>query len=141
MFLLKRLLAALGFYVDSPGEVTNRARRRFELDSDLRASLQNLAEREHRPVEEVAFDLLQQAVDERQAAAASLELWQQLTPRQQEIAALICLGYTNQRIAARLKISPETVKSHIRNLLNRVGARTKADLRRILANWDFSGWG
>ncbi len=141
MFFLRRLLATLGITIDSPGDVTNRARRRFELDRELQASLKNLAEREQRSVEEVAYDLLQQAVDERQAAAASLELWQQLTPRQQEIAALICLGYTNQRIASRLKISPEAVKSHIRNLLIKVGARTKADLRRILAHWDFSGWG
>ncbi len=141
MSFFRRLLYALGFYTHPPGDAVDRTERHFELDDTLQASLQDLADREHREVEEMAFDLLQQAVDERQAAAVSLQSWQRLTPRQHEIAALICLGYTNQRIASRLKISPETVKTHIRNLLNRFGARTKADLRRILAHWDFSGWG
>ena len=141
MSFFRRLLYALGLYTHPPGDTVGRAGRHYELDEALQASLQDLADREQRDVEEVAFDLLQQAVDERQAAVASLERWQQLTPRQQEIAALICLGYTNHRIAARLKISPETVKTHTRNLLVRFGARTKAELRRILVHWDFSGWG
>ncbi len=141
MSLFRRLLYALGLYAPPPGEAVAPAERHFALDESLQVSLQSLADREHRTVEEVAYDLLQQAVDERQAAAASLERWQRLTPRQQEIAAMICLGYSNQHIADRLKLSPETVKTHTRNLLLRFGARTKADLRRMLAHWDFDGWG
>ena len=139
MSLFKRLLYALGFNIHLPSDDADRSERRF--DVTLRASLQDLAAREHRPVEDVAFDLLQQAVDERQAAVAGLEIWQHLSPRQQEIVALTCLGYTNQQIASHLQISPETVKTHIRNVQKRFGARTKTDLRRILAHWDFSAWG
>jgi len=140
MSFFRRLLYALGFYAHPPGDAVGRPERHFELEETLQATLQDLADREHRDVEEVAFDLLQRAVDERQAAAISLERWEQLTPRQQEIAALICLGYTNHRIASRLKISIETVKTHTRNLLRRFGARTKAELRRALSQWDFSDW-
>ena len=39
-----------------------------------------------------------------------------ITPRELEIAKLICLGLTNEKIAKRLKISTGTVKVHVRNL-------------------------
>jgi len=63
-----------------------------------------------------------------------------LTPRQQQTAALACLNFTNRQIAARLGISPQTVKTHIRNLLHRFDLHSKAELRQVLADWDFSEW-
>ncbi len=114
--------------------------REFNLDEDLRALLYDLADVEQRSVDEVANDLIQQALDERREATSSVRIWRLLSPRQQQITALICLGYTNQQIAARLKISPETVKSHIRGVLTRYGLRSKAELSRHLTNWDFSAW-
>jgi len=43
--------------------------------------------------------------------------WQSLSPREQEVTALVCLGYTNGEIASKLKVSPTTIKSHVRNIL------------------------
>jgi DNA-binding CsgD family transcriptional regulator len=88
----------------------------------------------------VANDLIQQALDERLEVTSAVRLWRLLSPRQQQITALVCLGYTNQQIASRLGISPETVKSHIRGVLNRFGLHSKAELNRCLSNWDFSAW-
>ena len=116
------------------------AERSFGFDTQLRASLEDLANREQRPVDEVANDLLQQALGERAAAEVRLLPWWELTPRQQEITALICLGYTNQEMAARLNISPETVKSHVRAILQRFDVHSKAELRDRLTVWDFSRW-
>ncbi len=56
------------------------------------------------------------------------------------MAALLCLNYTNRQVAARLGLSPETVKTHTRNLLAKFQLRTRAELRRALADWDFSAW-
>jgi DNA-binding NarL/FixJ family response regulator len=43
--------------------------------------------------------------------------WRALTPREQDVAALACLGFTNREIAARLNIAPDIVKSRLQNVL------------------------
>lgn len=60
-----------------------------------------------------------------------------LTPREQEVLALIADGLTNERAAAALGISAETVQSHVRNAMAKLDAdsRTQAvatALRRSL---------
>jgi two-component system nitrate/nitrite response regulator NarL len=112
----------------------------FEAEQDLLAELQNLAEQEQRPAEQVAADLLHQALARRKAAETNLLRWQTLSPREQQVAALVCLNYTNRQIAAQLGISQETVKSHIRNLLVKFDLHSKVELRQLLADWDFSEW-
>jgi DNA-binding CsgD family transcriptional regulator len=113
---------------------------RFQLDESYDDLLQQLAELEQRPAEDVAVGLLMNALDERKRAELSLSRWRALSPREQQVAALICLNYTGRQIAARLKISPETVKTHTRNLLNKFELRTRTELRKVLADWDFSAW-
>lgn len=113
---------------------------RFELDSSYDELLQELAELERRPVHEVATGLLMNALDERRQAELNLARWRALSPREQQVAALICLNYTGRQIAARLRISPETVKTHTRNLLNKFELRTRTELRKLLSDWDFSAW-
>ncbi|MDX6398538.1 MAG: two-component system, NarL family, nitrate/nitrite response regulator NarL [Gaiellaceae bacterium] len=44
-----------------------------------------------------------------------------LTPRELEMLALLANGLTNAKIAARLYVSPETVKAHLRNLFGKLG--------------------
>jgi DNA-binding NarL/FixJ family response regulator len=50
-----------------------------------------------------------------------------LTPRQQEVAALIVRGLTNSQIAERLVVSPHTVERHVENIRDklRVSSRTE----------------
>jgi DNA-binding NarL/FixJ family response regulator len=54
-----------------------------------------------------------------------------LTRRELEIVRLVALGATNRDIASRLYLSPETVRSHIRNAMGKVNARTRAQLVAI----------
>lgn len=51
-----------------------------------------------------------------------------LSPRQYEVFIMISNGYTNKEIATALVISPETVKTHIKNVYRRVniGKRSEA---------------
>ncbi|HEX7144900.1 MAG TPA: HD domain-containing phosphohydrolase [Gaiellaceae bacterium] len=51
-----------------------------------------------------------------------------LTPREREVVSLLALGLTGEEIATRLFISPETVRTHIRNAMQRIGATTRAHL-------------
>jgi DNA-binding CsgD family transcriptional regulator len=116
----------------------SRPERGFAVDVQLQTTLEDLAKREKRPVDEVANDLLQQALGEREVAEARLGPWWELTPRQKEIVAMICQGYTNQEIAIQLNISTETVKSHVRTILQRFDVHSKAELRGRLAGWEFT---
>lgn len=48
-----------------------------------------------------------------------------LSPREREILTRIALGATGEQIAAELFISPETVRTHLRNILQKLGAQTR----------------
>lgn len=56
---------------------------------------------------------------------------QALTPREQEIVSEIAMGRRVNEIAARLFISPTTVRTHVRNAMDKVGARSQAQLVAI----------
>lgn len=51
-----------------------------------------------------------------------------LTPRETEVLMLIAEEYTNQEIAEQLFISPHTVVTHRRNLLQKLNAKNTAGL-------------
>ena len=46
-----------------------------------------------------------------------------ITPRDQEVLHLLVQGCSNKEIAGQLKISPRTVKQHLRTLFLRAGIR------------------
>lgn len=49
-----------------------------------------------------------------------------LTSRELEVLQLIAEGFSNTQIAAELVVSPETVKTHIRRLLAKLKATSRA---------------
>ena len=49
-----------------------------------------------------------------------------ITPRELEVLALIAEGCSTGEIARRLWITEETVRTHVRRILERLGARTRA---------------
>ena len=51
-----------------------------------------------------------------------------LTARQQEVAALVAHGFTNRQIAERLGISPFTAETHVRKILDRLGAASRSEI-------------
>ncbi|MFN2527642.1 MAG: LuxR C-terminal-related transcriptional regulator [Candidatus Baltobacteraceae bacterium] len=57
-----------------------------------------------------------------------------LTPREQEVCLLLAEGLTNRAIAQRLFISERTVATHVSSSLAKVGARTRTELARLLAD-------
>ena len=46
-----------------------------------------------------------------------------ITPRDQQVLALLVQGCSNKEIASELSISPRTVKQHLRTLFLRAGIR------------------
>jgi DNA-binding CsgD family transcriptional regulator len=50
-----------------------------------------------------------------------------LTPREREVLSLIVVGQSNSAIAARLVISEGTVKSHVKQILRKIGAANRSE--------------
>jgi DNA-binding CsgD family transcriptional regulator len=50
-----------------------------------------------------------------------------LTQREHQILSLVSAGNTNERVAAELGISAETVQSHIRNVMGKLDADTRTE--------------
>jgi len=51
-----------------------------------------------------------------------------LTAREAQVVRLIARGLDTSEIAATLHVSPNTVRSHVRNAMAKLGARTRAQL-------------
>jgi DNA-binding NarL/FixJ family response regulator len=51
-----------------------------------------------------------------------------LTPREREVIALLVTGQTNSAIAERLVISEGTVKSHVKQILRKLGAVNRSEV-------------
>ena len=56
-----------------------------------------------------------------------------LSPREREVLALVAQGRSNKAIAEALFISPNTIKTHIASLMNKLHADTRAQLAAIAA--------
>ncbi|MBC7335458.1 MAG: response regulator transcription factor, partial [Clostridia bacterium] len=50
----------------------------------------------------------------------------ELTPREREVLALVARGATNKEIAETLFISENTVKNHLRNIMDKLHSKNRA---------------
>ena len=57
-----------------------------------------------------------------------------LTPREREIALLLADGKPNKIVAHELSISPRTVETHRAHLMSKLGARSVAELVRLVVD-------
>jgi NarL family two-component system response regulator LiaR len=69
---------------------------------------------------EVAQSLVQNA---NQSPAPGLDL----TDREREVLALLIEGLNNSRIAEKLTVSPSTIKSHVSNILSKLGVTSRTE--------------
>ncbi len=61
------------------------------------------------------------------ASPATVSTLPPLTPREREILGLVADGLTNDKVAATLDISPETVQSHVRHAMVKLEADTRTE--------------
>jgi DNA-binding NarL/FixJ family response regulator len=54
-----------------------------------------------------------------------------LTPRQIDILRQLCQGHSNKIIAYRLGTTENTVKTHLKEIFKRIGARNRAEAVRL----------
>jgi DNA-binding NarL/FixJ family response regulator len=114
--------------------------RVYSLDESLLLTLKNTAEQLGRSPEEI-LDEVAKLHNERYSKQKILEeQWESLSTREQEVTALICLGYNRNQIAKMLDIMPGTVKTHFESIFKKYDVHTSKHLARLLRDWDMTGW-
>ena len=63
----------------------------------------------------------------RRGRAAALDAVR-MTPREREVIALIAAGKSNKEIATRLNIATDTVKSHVRNVMDKLALHSRLQI-------------
>jgi DNA-binding CsgD family transcriptional regulator len=133
MSIWARLLSVIGLRPIS-------APRKHKVSESMQVTLTTLSQHEGRPEDDLIQDLLAAGLTHYYSFDVLLNQWEALSPRERDVAALVCLGYTNKEIGRRLNISPQTVKTHLRNVLIKFNFRTRFELKINLQGWDFSAW-
>lgn len=119
---------AIGVFAQACRSVTERALLVEEIER-LRASARRNAEHllaltAPDPVENIGSAVASIASPD---DATVPEAHPALTPRENEVLALMSRGATSQEIARRLVLSSGTVKTHARGILRKLGASTRAE--------------
>jgi FixJ family two-component response regulator len=79
----------------------------------------------------VALERDRQQREKNKSLAIIRSSFETLTPREQQVFALVSTGLMNKQIAAQLAVSEITVKVHRGNLTRKMGARSVAELVRM----------
>ncbi len=135
MSLLQRLLRSLLHRKDSAQES-----RVFLQDEELIAVIKDVARQQKRAEKDVVADFTKVGLNQFLTQSELEKRWSALSRREQQVVALICLGYRNYEIAKILVVSPDTVKTHLQSIFNKFDLRSGKELRLALKNWDFHEW-
>lgn len=135
MFLLPRRLRQL-----LEKKKGNDESRIFLQDEEIITVVRKAAKEQGRSEEAIIADLTKAGWDQIQQDAEITDRWDSLSQREQQVVALICLGYRNYQIAEILVIAPETVKTHLQNIFAKFNLRSSKELRLVLKDWNFAEW-
>ncbi len=135
MSLFRRLIQALLQRKNSSQEA-----RVFLQDEELIAVIKDVARQQKRPEEEIVADFTKVGLNQFLTQSELERRWSALSHREQQVVALLCLGYRNYEIAKILVVSPDTIKSHLQAIFNKFDLRSGRELRLALKNWDFNEW-
>ncbi len=114
--------------------------RVFLQDEQLITAIKDVARQQQRTEEEVVADFTKVGLNQFWTQNELKDRWSSLSRREQQVVALICLGYKYHEIAKILVIAPETVKKHLQSIFNKFNLRSSKELRLVLKNWDFQEW-
>jgi DNA-binding NarL/FixJ family response regulator len=114
--------------------------RVFLQDEELVAAIKDVARQQNRAEEEIIADFTKVGLNQLWTQNELEERWSSLSHREQQVVALIRLGYRNYEIAEMLVIAPETVKTHLQSIFNKFDLRSSKELRLALKHWDFREW-
>jgi DNA-binding NarL/FixJ family response regulator len=114
--------------------------RRYSAEEHLVLTLRETAERQGRSAEDVLDDVVRLRDETYQRERYFAERWDSLTSREQEVTALVCLGYKRNQIANILGITSETVKSHLESIFRKFRIYNTRHLSEFLKDRNFAEW-
>lgn len=138
MSLLRRLIQYFQDFLQKKD--SSEQPRVFLQDEELVAAIKDVAKQQNRAEEDVIADFTKAGLNQLWTQNELEERWAALSHREQQVVALICLGYRNYQIAEMLVIAPETVKTHLQGVFNKFNLRSSKELRLALKHWDFREW-
>lgn len=115
-------------------------RYHVEISDNLKVTLSTIAKDEGRPESELIPELLNAGLTQYTSSERLWNKWQTLSLREKDVVAFVCLGYTNQEIALRMNISPNTVKDRLSSVFRKFNIHKRNDLRMLFSLWDFGEW-
>ena len=95
--------------------------------SDLLTTIRKAAEGEIIMPTSLLMGLLMRLPRDKAAAYREDKGWERLTLREQEILELLAKGKSGNEIADELHIAPLTVRTHIRNLMSKMGVHSRLE--------------
>jgi DNA-binding CsgD family transcriptional regulator len=115
------------------------ASRVFSKDEQLVLKVREIAVSQRRGEQEVYDDIIESGMKVLSDKDAYEDIWTSLSAREQQVAALTCLGYRSYEIAGSLGISYETVRTHSKHIYAKFGLNRKG-LRLALSRWNLEDW-
>ena len=138
MSVLRRVIEYLQYLLRKrTGENETRV---FLKDEELVAAVKDVARQQSRAEEDLIADFTKAGLNQLLSQNELEERWASLSHREQQVVALICLGYRNHEIAEALIIAPETVKTHLQRVFDKFNLRSRKELRLALKHWEFREW-
>ncbi len=116
-----------------------RTTRVFLQDEQVVVKIKEIAVTQRRAEQEVYDDIITAGIQALKDKDQYIALWDTLSPREQQVAALTCLGYSSYEMADKLSISYDTVRTHSKHIYDKFGLKRK-ELRLALQSWDFQEW-
>ena len=95
---------------------------------ELRSMIEGVARGEAAIAPTTAFRIIRMFGESGSARDEAAERSRRLTDREREVLELVTAGLRNKEIAARLSITENTVKFHLRNILEKLHAVSRTDL-------------
>lgn len=78
--------------------------------------------------------LLRKLIRRHREASAAVGQLAALTPREREVLTLLVEGLDDERMAARLFISPDTARTHVQRILRKLGVHSRKEAVALVAD-------
>ena len=95
--------------------------------SKLLSTIRKVAQGEIVLPSSLLFGLLKRYPRDKAVINADEQLWERLTPREQEVLTHLARGNSGEVIASTLHIAPLTVRTHVRNLMSKLGVHSRLE--------------
>lgn len=95
--------------------------------SDFFDALHKVSEGEIVMPPNLLIGLLRRVPRDRAVMHKDGRLWERLTPRESEILMCLAAGKSGSAIAEELNITPLTVRTHVRNLMSKLGVHSRLE--------------